>query len=185
VTSNAQHNSAPRGNAWRIALWGFAAALLVVPAVAMRFTQEVNWTAGDFVFAGALIGGIGLLLELAVRRTPSPAYRAGAAAALAAAFLILWANGAVGMIGDEGDRYNLLFYGVILVALAGAVLARFRAAGMARAMLAAGLAQAAAGLAGFAADPRGALFSTAFTGLWLGSAWLFRQAARTQAAAVP
>jgi len=162
---------------WRIALWGLAAALLALPAVAMRFTDEVRWSAGDFLFAAVLIGGVGLLFELAVRLTPNPAYRGGVAAALAAAFLICWANGAVGMIGDEGNRYNLLFYAVILLAFAGAAIARLRAAGMARAMLAAAIAQAAAGLAGLAADPLGGLFSTAFAGLWLLAAWLFRRAA--------
>jgi len=177
----AQGGGGSRGNIWRIALWGLAAALLALPAVAMRFTDEVQWSAGDFVFAAVLIGGVGLVFELAVRLTPSPTYRAGAAAALAAAFLICWANGAVGMIGDEGNRYNLVFYGVILLALAGAAIARFRAAGTARAMLAAAVAQAAAGLAGLAADPLGAAFSTAFAGLWLLAAWLFRRAANPPA----
>lgn len=177
MASNARHDGGWR-NPWRIALWGLAVALLLVPAVAMRFTAEVNWTAGDFLFAGLLIGGVGGLFELAVRVTPNPAYRGGVAAALAAAFLIFWANGAVGMIGDEGNAYNLVFYGVILLALAGAVVARFRAKGMALAMLAAALAQAAGGVGGAFSDPRGALFSTAFAGLWLLAAWLFRRAAQ-------
>lgn len=163
---------------WRLGLWAVAAALLLLPAVAMQFTDEVQWTAADFVFAGVLIGGVGLAFELAVRMTPDPFYRAGAAAALAAAFLILWANGAVGMIGDEGNPFNLLFYGAIALALAGAVAARFRASGMALAMGLAGLAHASAGIAGAFIDPRGGLVSTAFAGVWLLSAWLFRRAAR-------
>ena len=40
--------------------------ILLLPLVAMQFTDEVNWGVFDFVFAGALLGGTGLLLELAV-----------------------------------------------------------------------------------------------------------------------
>jgi hypothetical protein len=90
-----------RGSVWRIAGWSIGASLLLLPAVAMQFTDEVNWTGFDFIFAGAMIGTVGLVLELAVRMTHNFAYRAGVGAALAAAFLIVWANGAVGMIGSE------------------------------------------------------------------------------------
>jgi hypothetical protein len=167
-----------RASRWRIAFWGAAALLLLLPAVAMQVTDEVKWTAADFVFAGALIGGIGLAFELAVRMTPDPFYRAGVAGALAASFLIMWANGAVGMIGDEGNSFNLLFYGVIALALAGAVAARFRAAGMARAMALAAAAHALVAVIGLFTDLRGGMVSTAFAGLWLLSAWLFGRAAR-------
>lgn len=32
-----------RHNPWRIVGWGTAAALLLLPLVAMQFTSEVNW----------------------------------------------------------------------------------------------------------------------------------------------
>jgi hypothetical protein len=165
---------------WRIAGWGLAALLLLLPLVAMQFTAEVDWTASDFVFAAILLGTVGLGAELAVRATRSLAYRAGAGFALAAAFLIVWATGAVGMIGDEDNSYNLLFFAVIALALLGAILARFRAAGMAAAMLAAGVAHAAAAVGGMPTDMRGGTISLVFAGLWLLSAALFRKAARDQ-----
>jgi hypothetical protein len=168
-----------RGNPWRIAGWSLVGLLLLLPAVAMRFTSEVNWTASDFLFAALLMGGVGGAFELAVRMTRSNFYRGGIGAALAAAFLIVWATGAVGMIGDEGDAYNFLFLAVILVALAGAAMARFRSLGMAWAMLVAGAAHIAVSLAGITLDPRGAVFSVAFGLLWLLSAALFREAARS------
>ena len=170
---------------WRAAAWGIAALIVLLPLVAMRFTAEVNWTASDFVFAGVLIGGTGLLFELAVRMSRHPAYRAGVGLALAAIFLIIWANGAVGMIGDEDNPYNLLFGGVILLALAGAIGAGFAAAGMARAMLVAAIAQVVVAAAGLSADPRGAIFSACFGGLWLLAAAAFWKAARDQADAAP
>jgi hypothetical protein len=88
------------------------------------------------------------------------------------------ANGAVGMVGDEGDPANLMFAAVLAIALLGAMLARFRAGGMAVATLAAAFAQAIAGGIGMLTDPLGGLFSTAFAGLGLLSAALFRKAAR-------
>jgi len=182
MTATVENNGGRRWSHWRIAAWGTAALLLLLPLVAMQFTAEVNWQPGDFVFAGVMIGGTGLLFELTVRMTPNWAYRGAIGLALAAAFMIFWANGAVGMIGDEGNPYNLLFYGVIALALVGALAARFRSSGMALAMAAAAVAHLAVALVGLPADPRGGVVSAAFAGLWLLSAALFRKAARDQAA---
>ena len=169
---------ARRGSPWRAVGWTLAGLVLLVPLVAMQFTREVNWTVGDFIFAGMLIGLVGLVLELTVRASRIPAYRGGVAAALAASFLIIWVNGAVGMIGDEGSRYTVLFLGVIGVALFGAIIARFRAAGMARAMLVAAIAHGAIAVGGMPIDLRGGILSLCFAAIWLLSAALFRKAAR-------
>jgi hypothetical protein len=61
-------------------------------------------------------------------------YRLASTLALATAAFLLWAMGAVGIIGVEGDPADLMYLGVIAVGIAGAVVARFRADGMARAM---------------------------------------------------
>ena len=169
-----------RGFPWRILGWGTAAGLILLPLVAMQFTSEVNWTLGDFLVAIFLLGGVGLAFELAVRVTPNKWYRGGVAAALAGALLLVWANGAVGMIGSEDNPYNLWFGSVLLVALVGAVLARFEAAGMARAMSAAGITQAIVAAIGMPTDLRGGMLSIALAGLWLLAAALFRNAAQTQ-----
>lgn len=171
-------NGAGRGSRWRIAGWGLAVGLILTPLVAMQFTRDIDWTASDFLFAAILIGAVGAAYELAVSRMQSAAYRAGAAFALAATFLIVWANGAVGMIGSEGNPYNLYFYGVVLVALIGGAFARFRPAGMAWAMAVAAVLQAVVSGGGLYSDPRGGLFSLAFAGVWLVSAGFFRKAAR-------
>ena len=179
----ARDAGARRGSPWRIAAWSIAALVLLLPLVAMQFTREVNWTVGDFIFAGLLIGTVGVTFELAVRVSRNYAYRGGVGLALAAAFLIVWATGAVGMIGDEGDPYNLYFFGVIGLALAGAIFARFRPAGMAYAMAAAAMAQLVIGILGMSIDLRGGIFSAGYAGLWLLSAALFWKAARDQATA--
>src|SRR5688572_7749247 len=125
------HGGGRPGNRWRIAIWGAAAFLLLLPLAAMRFTAEVNWTDSDFIAWGAMLLVACGTCELAARLTGNRWYRAGVGAAVAAAFLIVWANGAVGMIGSEDNPYNLLFFGVIALALAGAIAARFRPAGLA------------------------------------------------------
>lgn len=166
---------------WRIAGWSFAALLLLLPLVAMRFSEEVDWSASDFVIMGVLLGSVGLAFEFIVRKSRSLSYRLGAGLAVVAAFLTVWVNGAVGMIGSEDNPYNFVFGAVLLVALAGAILARLQPAGMARAMAVTALAQAGAGAIGFPTDARGAVFSIGFAGLWLLSAALFRNAARKRA----
>ena len=167
------HSAIPR----RTLGWVAAAALLLAPLVAMQFTRKVNWSPADFAFAAVMIGAVGAAFEFAVRRSESRAYRGGVAAALAAAFLIVWTNGAVGMVGDEGNPANLMFGVVLAIALIGSTLARFRARGMAIAMAAAALGQAVAGGIGMLIDPLGGLFSTAFATLWLLAASLFHRAA--------
>lgn len=157
--------------------WGLAALLVAAPFVAMQFTTEVAWSVGDFIFAALLLGGVGLALELAVRISPDIHYRAASAMGLATGLLLIWVNGAVGYIGNEDNPYNLVFMGVVAIAFAGALVAAFKPRGMAWAMLAAGIAHAAAGLGGAAQDPRTVPFTIIFLGLWFGSARLFQLAA--------
>jgi hypothetical protein len=159
--------------------WGVAGALLLVPLAAMQFTQKVRWTISDFLFAALLIGGVGLALELAVRISTSTSYRAGAALGLAAGVLLIWANGAVGYIGNEDNPYNLAFFGVIAIAFVGALVSGFKAKGMACTMLAAGIAHAAVGVGGAPNDPRTLPITLVFVAMWLGSAQLFQKAARS------
>ncbi len=170
------------GIPWRMIGWSIPALLLLLPLVAMQFTSEVNWTVSDFVFAAILFGSVGLAFEFIVRKSSSLAYRSGAAVAVIAAFLTIWANGAVGMIGSEDNPYNLVFGGVLMIALLGAILARLEPAGMSLAMIATAIAQAAAGAFGLATDPLGATFSMGFAGFWLTSAALFWNAAREPSA---
>lgn len=171
---------------WRILGWGTAGALLLLPWIA-----NAPWTPFDYIVAAAAFAAFGLAFELAVRSTPDRSYRAGAAVALVTAFLLLWINGAAGIIGSENNPANLMFVAVIALALAGAVVARFRAAGMARAMAAAAAAQAVVAVIIFdldlgASEPPGpgrvVALIMAFAAAWLLSAWLFSMSARKQAA---
>jgi hypothetical protein len=70
------------------------------------------------------------------------AYRSIVGVALAAAFLLVWVNLAVGIIGTEDYLANVMYVGVLAVGIIGAIIARFRPHGMARALFATALAQA-------------------------------------------
>lgn len=166
-------------NRWRIAAWSAAACLLILPLLAMQFTDEVNWNAADFLVFGFLLASVGGTFELATRKTGSAAYRAAVGLALAAAFLLIWANTAVGIIGNEENDANLMYYGVLVIGLVGALIARFEPKGMARAMFAAagaqGLVFVIALVVGWGFTGAVTLFFLAF---WLSSARLFQKAAQ-------
>jgi hypothetical protein len=57
-----------RNTTRRLIVWAIIVALiLLVPLVAMQFTDEVNWTPSDFVVAGVLLFGSALIYELATK----------------------------------------------------------------------------------------------------------------------
>ena len=174
----------PQLTAFRLAGWGVAAALVLLPFVAMQFTDEVRWSVFDFIVAGVLVGGVGVLYELAVRSTPNWAYRAAVALALAAAFLLVWLNLAVGIIGSENNPANLMYGGVLVVGTGGALLARFQPMGMSRALVASAVCLGmVAGVALAVDSVAGAVLTAGFAAMCLGSAWLFRRGAGEQASA--
>jgi hypothetical protein len=188
MAGNTEIGGGRRGSRWRIAVWGTAAFLLLLPLVAMQFTDEVNWDETDFAVIGAMLAVACGTYELAARMTGNSAYRAAVGVAVAAAFILVWMNLAVGIIGTEDNPANLMYGGVLAVGIIGAVIARFQPHGMARALVATALAQALvaviaviAGMGYPASPPLEILGVTAlFTVLWLISAWLFRNAAREQ-----
>ncbi|WP_437627810.1 hypothetical protein [Sorangium sp. So ce1151] len=167
-----------------MAVWGAAALVLLLPLVAMQFTAEVDWDLADFVIFGAMLVGACGTYELAARSTGNRAYRAAVGVALAAAFVLVWMNLAVGIIGNEENPANLMYGGVLAVGIIGAIIARFQPHGMWRAMVATALAQALVALIAVIAGLGYTFMLTGFfVALWLTSARLFWRAAREQARA--
>lgn len=165
---------------WRVAVWGGAAALLLVPAVASRVSDEMKWDSADFILVGLMLAAACGIWELAMNKTRNWSYAAAAILAGGTAFLLFLVNGAVGILRSEGNPVNLLYFGVLTLALGGAIIVRFQAEGLARAMAVTAGAQIAIGALGVMLFPdvKGFLVGTAmFVPLWLASAWLFRRAA--------
>ena len=122
-----------------------------------------------------------------MRMKTAKAYRLAVVAAFATGFLLMWVIGAVGLIGVEGDPFDMIYGGVLAIGIIGALIARFQPQGMARAMVATALAQALVVVIALIAGkhqvevssvPEIVLSNGFFVVLWLGSARLFRSAAR-------
>jgi hypothetical protein len=77
------------------------ALLLLIPFIAMRFTGEVKWTRIDFITAGVLLLGTGLMCELVMRSVKSTGYRIAACAVLLIGLFLIWAELAVGLFGTR------------------------------------------------------------------------------------
>jgi hypothetical protein len=160
-----------------VLLWSSAVCLLLLPWLAMQFTKEMAWDAGDFAIVGAMLIAVCGAYELAVRKTSNRACLAAVAIALATAFILIWMNLAMGIIGSEDNPANLMYGGVLVVATVGSFLARFHPRGMARAMIATAIAQLLVAVIAFVAGYGEAFILTAlFMALWLVSARLFMRA---------
>ena len=81
------------------------ACILLLPLVAMQFSEEVDWGVFDFGFAAVLLGGTGFLLELAARTPGKLGYRA-AAVAIGLAAIVL---------GEADDAPGLVLFGLLLI----------------------------------------------------------------------
>jgi NhaP-type Na+/H+ or K+/H+ antiporter len=79
-------------------MWSAIAILLLAPAVAMRFTREVDWTMRDFLAAALLLVTAGLVYQFAVRRVPRRMWRLLGSGLLLTALLAIWAEGAIGIL---------------------------------------------------------------------------------------
>ena len=178
MTPPASNGRKRRGSLWRPVVWIGAACLLLLPLVAMQFTREVNWTGSDFMVFGVMLLLACGTFELGLRMSDKRAYRAGMGLAALTGFLLVWIDLAVGIIGETDNPANLMFAGVLLVGIAGALVARFRAEGMARAMVATAIAQLLAGAVAFfgVMATEAVILCAVFAGLWLLSALCFRQA---------
>jgi hypothetical protein len=74
-----------------------AASILLVPLIAMQFTDEVAWTLADFIVGGILLVGAALAYVFAVRQLPSRRLAIGLG--VTAVLVLVWLELAVGLFG--------------------------------------------------------------------------------------
>lgn len=155
------------------------AFILLLPLLAIQFTDEVVWDLTDFVVAGVLLFASGLTYELVAKKMCSTAYRSAVGVAVATALILIWINLAVGIIGKEGDPANLMYIGVLAIGLIGAIIARFEPRGMACALFAMSFAQMLIALIALYITGIGntLILNGFFTAMWIVSAMLFRNVA--------
>jgi hypothetical protein len=77
----------------------FVGILLFIPFLAMRFTDEFNWSPMDFVTAGILLLGTGFACEFVLRTVRRNGYRLAICAGILLALMLVWAELAVGLFG--------------------------------------------------------------------------------------
>jgi len=165
--------------------------ILLIPLVAMQYTEEVVWDLNDFIAAGILLFGTGLMYLLITRKAVNITYRVAAGLALVSGFLLIWVNLAVGILGSEDNPANLLYGVVLAIGFLGAVISRFKPKGMAVTLFIMALAQMLVPvIAMFIWKPETFSPEESIAGvvgvnvfffmLFIGSALLFRNSAREQ-----
>ena len=82
-----------------LTILAIAIAILFIPLIAMNLTNDVNWTLFDFIVAGSLLVGTGLVLEFILRKIKALKYRILFGIALFVVLFLIWAELAVGIFG--------------------------------------------------------------------------------------
>jgi peptidoglycan/LPS O-acetylase OafA/YrhL len=83
-----------------LTLFSIVLLLLIIPLIAMQFTNEVNWSAMDFLMAGILLFGASLAIEFVVRKVKSRKNRIIICVIIIVLLLLVWAELAVGLFGS-------------------------------------------------------------------------------------
>jgi drug/metabolite transporter (DMT)-like permease len=96
--------------------------MVLVALIAKQFIGEVSWV-DNLAQTGALLIGVGVVVELISRKSGEAAYRTAVGLALGSVLLLAWVNAAVGIIGSEDNDANLMYGGVLAVGAIGAIIA--------------------------------------------------------------
>ncbi len=162
------------------------AFLLLIPLIAMQFTDEVKWSFFDFIIAGFLLISTGLAYVLLSQKMNATMFRVAVGIAVGASLLLIWVNLAVGIIGNENNPANIMYYGVPFIGIIGAFIAHGRPKGMSTTLFIMAAVQIIIFLiAIFILEPHGDVKSTSFfvighiffAMLFVSSGLLFRKAA--------
>jgi hypothetical protein len=183
------------GGGRRRSLWKgpalITALILLIPLLGNHFVDGWNWPLRAFVLVGTLVFGIGLTYQLVTRNVDAIAYRAGVGITFVAAFVLVWGNFV--QAADDVNPAAIMYLWVPLVGIIGAAIARLRPGGMALALFATAIAQASVLAIALIRNPpltswtaavwRGFGGNAFFVMVFVGSALLFRTAARGESAA--
>jgi len=104
--------------------------ILLIPLFGNLYFAGFYWELFDFVLAGGLIFSLLLGLSFVRKQSVSGYYKIAWLLASLALFLLVWINGAVGIIGSEDNVANSLYLGVFLVFAVGSLITRFSSHGM-------------------------------------------------------
>ena len=74
------------------------ASILLATLIAMQFSTEVQWTAGDFIIAAILLSSFALLIEFLIRKKQQCQCRTVLILLAILTLLLLWGEMAVGLL---------------------------------------------------------------------------------------
>jgi len=78
---------------------GVVFALLMIPLIAMQFTDTVNWSIFDFLIAGGLLLSAGLLIDFFLKNITSKKRQILITVFILIILIIVWMELAVGLFG--------------------------------------------------------------------------------------
>lgn len=73
--------------------------ILLIPLIAMKFSQAVDWSLSDFIVAGSLLFSTGLTCEIILRKVKAVKYRLAICLTLIILLFLIWVELAVGIFG--------------------------------------------------------------------------------------
>ncbi len=111
----------------RLIIWAIIIALVLMIPLFARWP----WNGFDFIFAIVVLYGAALAFELIARKMSNRSFKFAVGIAVISTLLLVWINAAVGIIGED-EWPNLMYLGIALFGIIGALLSRFRAKGLAR-----------------------------------------------------
>jgi hypothetical protein len=82
---------------WQRVFLALAVAILLSPAIAMQFSDEVAWGIEDFAGAGAILSVAWVAFEIVLRTITGKLIKAGALTAVTAMLVLTCAHLAVGL----------------------------------------------------------------------------------------
>lgn len=86
-------------NKRRIIIVFTSVIILMLPLIAMQFTDELNWTLFDLIIAGVLLIGTGLICEITMRKIKKIRHRIAICVTLFVVLFFIWTELAVGIFG--------------------------------------------------------------------------------------
>jgi hypothetical protein len=159
--------------------------VLLIPLWGVFYVDGWNWDWHGFVIAGAFVFSAALTYERLAKAVNNRAYRFAMGLAVATALVLIWVNF---VLMADVNVANTMYFGVPVVGLVGAAIARLRAREMALALVGTAIAQILVPFIALAfwrtTLARGAAvpvlgLNGVFIVLFAISALLFRRAART------
>ena len=73
-----------------IIILSIVVCILLIPLIAMQFTDEVNWTLVDFIIGGIVLFGFGFLIDLVLSKLKTSRHKVLIITILILILILIW-----------------------------------------------------------------------------------------------